>query len=220
MMKVFDYILELIYPTKCIFCHKITGDNQVKICPECETNIEYTDRENEQKFPELEWCRSPLYYTGKSRDSLRRYKFGGNKFYGPEYAKLILKNIDLNSNSCDIISWVPISKKRYRSRRYDQSQIIAQSLSCSLSLKCIPVLEKKKNNKAQSSLSGRTNRKLNVMGVYAAKNIGDIKGKRILLVDDIVTTGATLSECAVTLKAAGALSVCAVTVARSTLNNN
>lgn len=219
-MNIAECILELIYPTKCMFCHKITGSSNVKICEKCISGIEYTGKEAEQKFPELDWCRSPLYYTGLSRESLRRYKFGGNKFYGPEYAKIILKNIDLSPNSCDIISWTPISRQRYRRRRYDQAQIIAQALADNLSIPCMPLLEKKKNNKAQSSLPGRTARKLNVMGVYSAINTEIAKGKRILLVDDIVTTGATLSECAATLKSAGVSSVCAVTVARSTINNN
>jgi len=218
-MKIIDNILELLYPTKCMFCHKITGSSNIRICDSCLKSIEYTGKDNEQKFPELDWCRSPLYYSGLSRESLRRYKFGGNKFYGPEYAKIILKNIDLNQNSCDIISWVPISRKRLRQRRFDQSQIIALALADVLMSDCRQVLIKNKNNKAQSSIGGRSNRRLNVMGVYSCTDPQIIQGKTILLVDDIVTTGATLSECAATLKSAGAKAVCAVTVARSTIQN-
>ena len=124
------------------------------------------------------------------------------------------KCIDENQISCDIITWVPLSRKRLRQRGYDQARLLATELSKKAGIECCRLLKKTRNNPAQSGTGGAEKRRANVSGVYTALSPEKITGKSILIVDDIVTTGATLSECGRMLLSAGAKEVKAVTVAR------
>ena len=212
-MKFFDRVLELLYPTKCTFCHKLTGGDTV--CKSCAEKLPLTaGAAQAQKFPFISQCVSPLYYEGDVRESLLRYKFGGLSHYSAVYAGFMAKCIDENQISCDIITWVPLSRKRLRKRGYDQARLLAEELSRISGVGCCRLLQKTRNNPAQSGTGGAEKRRANVSGVYTALKPEKIKGKSILLVDDIVTTGATLSECARVLISAGAREVKAVTVAR------
>ena len=212
-MKILDRLLELLYPTKCAFCHKLTGGD--KICKSCRTALPLTPKGAQvQKFPFISACVSPLYYTGDVRESLLRYKFGSLSAYAEVYASFMAKCIDENQFSCDIITWVPLSRKRLRKRGYDQARLLAEELSRISGIGCCRLLKKTRNNPAQSGTGSAEKRRANVSGVYRAADGEKIKGKSILLVDDIVTTGATLSECGRVLMSAGAREVKAVTVAR------
>ena len=212
-MKILDRLLELLYPTKCAFCHKLTGGD--KICKSCRTALPLTPKGAQvQKFPFISACVSPLYYTGDVRESLLRYKFGSLSAYAEVYASFMAKCIDENQISCDIITWVPLSRKRLRKRGYDQARLLAEELSRISGIGCCRLLKKTRNNPAQSGTGSAEKRRANVSGVYRAADGEKIKGKSILLVDDIVTTGATLSECGRVLMSAGAREVKAVTVAR------
>ena len=212
-MKILDGLLELFYPTKCAFCHKLTGGDTV--CKSCAEKLPLTaGGAQAQKFPFISQCVSPLYYEGDVRESLLRYKFGGLSLYSAVYAGFMAKCIDENQISCDIITWVPLSRKRLRKRGYDQAKLLAGELSERTGIPCCRLLKKTRNNPAQSGTGGAEKRRANVSGVYTALKPEKIKGKSILLVDDIVTTGATLSECGRILLSAGAGEVRAVTVAR------
>ena len=212
-MKILDRLLELLYPTKCAFCHKLTGGD--KICKSCRTALPLTPKGAQvQKFPFISACVSPLYYTGDVRESLLRYKFGSLSAYAEVYAPFMAKCIDENQISCDIITWVPLSRKRLRERGYDQAKLMADELSRLCGISCCRLLKKTRNNPAQSGTGSAEKRRANVSGVYTAVDTEKIRGKSILIVDDIVTTGATLSECGRMLMSAGAGEVKAVTVAR------
>ena len=212
-MKFCDRVLELLYPTKCTFCHKLTGGDMV--CKSCAEELPLTAGGGQtQKFPFISQCVSSLYYEGDVRESLLRYKFGGLSHYSAVYAGFMAKCIDENQISCDIITWVPLSRKRLRKRGYDQAKLLAGELSERTGIPCCRLLKKTRNNPAQSGTGGAEKRRANVSGVYTALKPEKIKGKSIMLVDDIVTTGATLSECGRILLSAGAGEVKAVTVAR------
>ena len=212
-MKLIERVLELFYPTKCAFCHKLTGG--ARVCDKCAGNLPVTPGSaQEQKFPFISQCVSPLYYEGDVRESLHRYKFGGLSHYCTVYAPFMAKCIDENQISCDIITWVPLSRKRLRQRGYDQARLLAAELSKKAGIECCRLLKKTRNNPAQSGTGGAEKRRANVSGVYTALSPEKITGKSILIVDDIVTTGATLSECGRMLLSAGAKEVKAVTVAR------
>lgn len=212
-MKLIERVLELFYPTKCAFCHKLTGG--ARVCDKCAGNLPVTPwSAQEQKFPFISRCVSPLYYEGAVRDSLHRYKFGGLSHYCTVYTPFMAKCVDENQISCDIITWVPLSRKRLRQRGYDQARLLAAELSKKAGIECCRLLKKTRNNPAQSGTGGAEKRRANVSGVYTALSPEKITGKSILIVDDIVTTGATLSECGRMLMSAGAREVKAVTVAR------
>ncbi len=214
-MKLLTKLLQLIYPPRCAFCGKVTANGE-EICTSCEKELPYIPLEEQLRpLPGINGCCSPLSYQDTVRESLHRYKFKGKNAYFRTYGKLVAKCVDENHVSCDIISCVPLSKKRLRKRGYNQSELIARKMAELLQLTYRPVLKKVRNNPAQSGTAGKKQRRENVQGVYEIHPAADIAGKSILLVDDIVTTGATLQECARVLTEHGAAQVWAATLART-----
>lgn len=214
-MKILDLIAHLLYPWKCVFCESVLKDTD--ICRECEEKLPYTVGDSAmQKFPFIDKCVSPLYYKDKVRASVHRYKFGGCSAYSRRYAALMSNCVEnnLDCRSIDVISWIPLSKKRLRQRGYDQARLLAEEIAAKTGLPCRQLLQKVKNNSAQSLTRDAKQRRENVAGVYALDDGADASGLRILLVDDVVTTGATISEAARILRKAGAKSVFGVTLAR------
>lgn len=214
-MKILDLIAHLLYPWKCVFCESVLKD--MDICRECEEKLPYTVGDSAmQKFPFIDKCVSPLYYKDKVRASVHRYKFGGCSAYSRRYAALMSDCVEnnLDCRSIDVISWIPLSKKRLRQRGYDQARLLAEEIAAKTGLPCRQLLQKVKNNSAQSLTRDAKQRRENVAGVYALDDGADVSGLRILLVDDVVTTGATMSEAARILRKADAKSVFGVTLAR------
>lgn len=214
MSRLTDKLLALLYPKRCPFCRRLM-DEERAVCPLCLDKLPLTcGAEQRQNFPFVDGCFSPLYYEGTVRDSLLRYKFGGAAAYAEIYSEFIAKCIDENRISCDIITWVPLSRRRLRRRGYDQARLLAAPLAKRMGLPCEGLLLKKRHNPAQSGTGGAEKRRKNVAGAYAVLNSELVKGKSILLADDIVTTGSTVSECARMLRMAGAARVNVVTLAR------
>lgn len=213
-MNIKDRLLELFFPSRCAFCRRVTGDGN-RLCRDCERKLPYTDTDSaKQYFKNLVCCVAPLYYEGGVRQSLLRYKFGGSTANGAVYGKLMAKCIDETDISCDIITWVPLSRRRLRKRGYDQARILAEAVAVELDVPCERLLTKIRDNPAQSGAGSFENRRKNVSGAYEAVNTASIENRRVLIIDDIVTTGSTLSECAHVLKNAGAGCVYAAAAAR------
>jgi len=213
-MKIKDIVLNWLYPSRCAFCHKLSDDG-VLLCKWCEKSLPYTSGlAVEQSFPHVARCVSPLYYVDDVRNSVLRYKFSGATGYSKVYGELLAKCIDENKIFCDIITWVPLSRIRQHFRGYNQSELIAREISKAKNIPCAPLLKKVKHNKAQSGVGRYEKRRANVAGVYSSINHEMLNGKRVLLIDDVVTTGATMSECAKELKKGGAKLVCAASIAR------
>lgn len=214
-MKLLDAFLELLYPSRCVFCRRLTKGPQEKICPQCLKSLPYTPPAAQfMKFPFLLGCCAPLYYEGVVRESLLRYKFQGAAAYAKVYGELLSKCIDENGFSCDIITWAPLSRRRLRHRGYDQARLIAEETAKLLGIPCARLLKKTRNNPAQSGTGSAEKRRANVAGVYEMLSPTLAGGGQVLVVDDIVTTGATLSECARVLRVAGCAGVYAAAVAR------
>jgi ComF family protein len=160
-------------------------------------------------------CLSPFFYADLVRDSFHRYKFDGYRWYAPAYGRWMSDCLrDYLNEPVDLVTWAPLSRRRRHQRGYDQARLLAHEVAVSLGMEETQLLEKAVDTPAQSGLEGAAKRRANVLGVYALKPGADPAGKRILLVDDIVTTGSTLSECARVLKTAGAERVVCVTLAR------
>ena len=114
----------------------------------------------------------------------------------------------------ELLSWVPLSKKRLRERGYDQARLLAEATAPLLGLPAVPTLEKRRNTAKQSTIGAAEQRRANIAGAYRVPDPERVRGRRILLLDDIVTTGSTFSECAATLREAGAAQVVCAAVAR------
>lgn len=216
MDRFFEKLLDLLFPPRCPFCRAILKDHEKLLCSACGRKLPWVpETAQKQKLRHVECCVSPLYYEGDVRRSLLRYKFGGMSVYAPKYAALMRGCIEAGGLDFDLITWVPLGRKRLRKRGYDQAKLLALALCSALETPCTQLLVKTTDNPPQSGTGSAEKRKANVSGVYRAADPQLIRGRHILIVDDIVTTGATLSECAGELKASGAKSVCAAALARS-----
>lgn len=208
-------LLDLLFPPKCPFCEKILEKGQALLCPDCQRDLPWTQGARGERKPEfIDKCAAPLWYWDKVRDSHHRYKFSGVRAYAKPYAALMGQCVaDHLQGRFDVITWVPLSRNRLRRRGYDQSRLLAQRLAQEVNVPCECLLKKVRDTRAQSGLAGESERRANVLGAYTLFPGVSTAGRRILLVDDVVTTGATLSECARVLRTAGAAEVVCVTMA-------
>jgi len=215
-MKIVSGILDLLFPPRCAFCRRFVNAGSDLICADCRVRLPFTDKGGMQSGSYFSTCIAPLYYEGNVRESLLRFKFHDASCYAEAYAELLADSILQNlSGRYDLISWVPLSKKRLKERGYDQAMLLALSTALRLDDVAVSTLRKVLDVEKQSTVGSEEKRRANIAGAYIAEDPELIADKRILLIDDIVTTGATLSECAATLKAAGAREVLCAAVARS-----
>lgn len=214
-MKAVEWLLELLFPSKCVFCRCMLDANTKDICPKCKKELPYTKNGGILKGNFFTACVSPLYYEEKVRDALLRYKFQRMTAYANYFGFLIADCAEEYIDShVDIISWVPLSKRRLRKRGYDQAELLAMEVSKRLEIPCVPVLKKIRHTAPQSRTGNIAKRRSNISGAYTVINHQMLEGKRILLIDDIVTTGSTFSECARMLGMAGADKVYCAAAAR------
>lgn len=214
-MSLWSAALDLLFPPKCPFCQSLLEDDEKFLCARCQKELPWIqgkDAERDGEFFAL--CVAPLRYRDRVRESVHRYKFSGVRAYATPFATLMAQCVtDHLNGEFDCVSWVPLSRKRLRSRGYDQARLLARGVAAQLGLEAVQVLDKVRHTPAQSGLEEESARRANVLGAYSLCPETDVKGKRILLVDDVVTTGATLSECARILLTAGAEQVVCVTLA-------
>ena len=206
-------ILRLLYPPKCVLCGHILEDHEQDLCPACRRDAPVcTGRK--VKLPFIKSWTALWFYEDLVRRSLLRYKFHGASGYARSYARLLARELRLlHPEGFDYLTWAPISTLRKMKRGYDQGQLLAEALGRELGMEPVRLLKKIRHNKAQSGISGQAHRRANVLGVYKAVHPELLAGKRILLLDDIITTGATLGECARILLTAGAKEIHCAAVA-------
>ena len=118
-----------------------------------------------------------------------------------------MKLSEAHPDGFDFLTWVPISTMRKLSRGYDQVALLAEAVGQELGITPVPLLRKIRHNPPQSGIVGEAQRRANVLGAYEAPNDDLLAGKRIVILDDIITTGATVSECARVLLTVGAKEV-------------
>ena len=212
-MKLYYYLLQLLFPPKCILCGKLLKKNEQDLCRECRVDgPEYPIRKENLQF--LDSFTAVWYYEGSVRRSLLHYKFYGKRSYADGYGRLLaMKLLQSQPDGFDCITWVPVSSLRKLRRGYDQVELLADAVGRELGMKPVPLLKKVRHNRPQSGLKDAAKRRANVLGVYRETSAQEIVGKRILLLDDILTTGATAGECARVLLTAGAKEIHCAAVA-------
>ena len=200
-------ILNLLFPPKCTLCGKLLEKDETDLCRQCRVDSPECHKNN-LKFSFLDSWAAVWYYDGYIRKSLHRYKFSRARHYAPVYGRLLaMKLLTEYPDGFDVLTWVPVSRLRKFTRGYDQVELLARAVGQELEMEPVPLLRKVRNNRPQSGVSGLAERRANVLGVYRPVNPEQIQGKRILLLDDIITTGATAGECARVLLTAGAKEV-------------
>jgi ComF family protein len=214
-MGFFTALLDLLFPPKCVFCRKLLGDGDTW-CARCAGKLPLTVHGGRQEGDFFDFCISPLYYKDAVRKSILRYKFSGASNYAETYGKILASCIRAYMDAkYDLISWVPLSSKRERTRGYDQAMLLAMATALELQSVAVQTLVKPRDVTPQSGLGGRSERRANISGAYEVYDPELIDGKCILLIDDIVTTGSTLEECARALLSAGATKIVCAALARS-----
>lgn len=193
-------ILRLFFPNRCFLCGELV-EGEALCCPDCRKLL--PDPPGKRKMLAGAWGCAALPYEGAVRETLHRFKFQEERWLAQPLAKEMAAALE-DFGSWDAVCWAPMSPMRKLRRGYDQSELLAKEIA---KLKNIPrraLLRKTRETAVQHELdlAGRLE---NVKEAYAAKE--DCSGLRLLVVDDIVTSGATLSECIRVLRQAGAAEV-------------
>ena len=212
-----SWLLDLLFPPRCVFCGKLLATGERDFCARCQRELPWLEGPAAEQTGEFfSLCAAPLRYQGVVRDSIRRYKFKGRQGYHKAYGKLVAQCVhDHLAGKYDLITWVPLSEKRKRERGYDQAFLLASAAALELGDVAVETLRKSRHTDAQSGLEGEAERRANVLGAYTAVDPELLAGKRVLLIDDVVTTGATFSECARVLRTMGAKDVVCAALARA-----
>ncbi len=161
---------------------------------------------------ELVSLRSAYAFTGVVHDAVVQFKYHGLKAAANEMADLLAPIMD--QHHVDILVPVPLHPGRQKERGYNQTEVIGRLLSLRAGIEVVPqAVRRVRPTPPQAGLADRAQRVLNVAGAFSA-DASLVHDKRVLLLDDVCTTGATLNECARVLQAAGAASVSGLTLAR------
>ena len=186
------------------------------MCDKCHFQISRTSGGGAQTGEYYSVCISPLYYENEVRESILNFKFNNATMYTKIYGQLIAECIKEHlAGAYDIITWVPLGKQRLKKRGYDQAMLLAMSTALEFDDVAVELLRKTADVQAQSQIGSFEERKANIEGAYCVADEELVSGKRVLLIDDVVTTGATLSECAKVLKQSGAKDVVCATLAKT-----
>ena len=215
-MNIINTILDVVYGKRCVHC----GETGTHLCPNCRLSLRPAEREN------LEWVYSRYDY----RDPIIKkiiwlIKYRQRKALIPLCAEMLHellleelqeKRIFENWQEAILIP-IPLSKQRMRERGFNQSALLSKALvklDATHALSYMDnVLLKHRETKHQAHIKNKHERLANLMGSFRIQNPEKIKGARIILVDDVTTTGATLSEARKVLKHAGAKEVIGITLA-------
>lgn len=235
MLTLMHCVVNLVYPPRCAACNvKRPSENAHNfVCAGCWAAIQRTvppfcpscGRHTApggrcglciRQAPRFDRAFSPCLYTGVLKDIIHAFKYKGKNYLGRPLGSLMTSFIDeynLPLHDIDFILPVPLHPARLREREFNQSEILGAGISKRLGKKMnTAVLKRTRQTRTQTELPPEQRLK-NVAGSFSITEAGAVCDTRILLIDDVLTTGATASEAAATLKDAGAASVWLFTLA-------
>lgn len=208
-------IRRLLYPATCPLCRKLLGINEGYVCEECDKallrlgNLRCLRCGADIDEGEEEYCSDcscltrsyirgfpALRYEGKIKECLYRFKYAGKKQYARFLARQIVKECgrDIISVSPDALVPVPVHASKFRQRGYNQAALLAKELSKLMGIPCEErILERKSKTAPQKKLSTEAREK-NLKNAFNS-TVKSVEYRKIMLVDDIYTTGATIESC-------------------------
>ena len=231
-------LLDFIFPPLCHACRSFIPDaGELHICQACRERLAFIKTplcpicgipfagaggdhicgECRIHPPHFDSARAHLLYEGAGRDLIHSFKYSYKTHLRRPLGLLLLEGLNefLLSQAADLIIPVPLHRTRLRSRGFNQALLLCGVVSARLSVPVLPNgLVRTRPTQPQVDLSA-AERKNNVKGAFAVRNPHHVKGGKILLLDDVMTTGSTVDECARELKKSGASEVIVVTVART-----
>lgn len=213
-------IFQFLFPPKCVLCKKVLSNDETDLCQSCRLEQPIFPGSKIKVSFLAQWT-GVWYYKENVRASILRYKFCGRRSYADSYGRLLAAKLKKEGwDNTDLLSWIPLSRQRKRSRGYDQCQLLAGAVAKELGMQEVAVVRKIRNTKPQSTMGSAAHRRANILGAYEVIDPALVRGKRILLLDDIITTGTTASECAKTLLTAGAKEVKLAALAVASFENS
>ena len=155
-MKVWERVLDLLFPPKCPFCQKILDDPRAPLCPGCQGKLPWLEgRAGERRIDFADGCWSPLAYDGLVRSAVHHYKFHRVRALGDPLAVLMAQCLAGRlPQGADLICWAPLSKERFRQRGFNQAELLAREIGRMLSIPAEPLLEKVKDTGPQGQRPG------------------------------------------------------------------
>jgi competence protein ComFC len=235
--ELLEAAISLLYPPTCAVCakHVPAGEHLCKSCeahivpisrPFCETCSQPFDGCIDAVFTCANCADRTIYFVsavaayrgrGLVRDVIHEFKYNRQihlRHLVGRWLGAALDDERLRDICFDVLVPVPLHAARQRERGFNQATLLAQLLSEQSSIPCRPVLKRIRYTTTQTALD-RSERMENLHNAFRLRRNADVRGLRVLLIDDVLTTGSTLSECARVLRRAGATCVYAATVARA-----
>ncbi|MCL2155065.1 MAG: ComF family protein [Leptospirales bacterium] len=231
MKKLFLSVLDIIFPCECVYCGDLISSSQYHLCQECYTLL----KELNDACPVCSGilvdgicsiCSDRKFYPAKnitlfsyenvSKAVIHSLKFNGIKHVYKIFIPYIRKEIEYLDEKIDIITSVPMSRKKMIKRGYNQSKLIAKELCKETGIEFCEILKENSGAKQQRSLN-YDERFINVIDRYKTINNNKFKDKVVLIIDDVFTTGATINECSRKLISSGAAKIFSITLVRSDL---
>ena len=199
--------LKILYPPKCILCRTLLSKEQTDLCHSCRQDAPEFKNSN-LRFSFVAGWSAVWYYKDAIRGSIHRFKFRGCRHYAKSYGRILAAKLEKEELlDFDVLTYVPVATLRRCTRGYDQVELICNAVGKELNITPVKALKKIRNTPPQSGIADVARRRANVLGAYSCPHPELVKGKRVLLLDDVITTGATASECSRVLMTAGAVSV-------------
>lgn len=223
-----DALWAALFPARCIGgC----GRRGVALCDGCRAALPYLDetacarcalpgrgdrpcRGCRHLAPSLVAVRAVCAYEGAAQAAVRALKFRSGQYLGPVLAELLVEAATRRPLAADLVIPVPLAPGRARERGYNQARLLAGGVPEAVGGALAPDLLAREDRPAQRTLSA-AERRANLVGAFWCPDPAAVAGRRILLLDDVLTTGATLSACAGALAAAGAARVSGLVFART-----
>lgn len=227
MHKLKNFIIDIFFPPKCAHCGKVGFSicpgcleeiqlNIVQVCPGC-NKISASGKYCPRCRPKnhlLAVTTCGIFRDPVLKDAIHDFKYNGIYSLAPTLSEIIIKKILKEKIKFDVITFVPIAKNRERKRGYNQSELLTKEVAKKFEKPLFDKFLKVKYTKPQVGLSGKARRENLKNSFYINQKYKDVFGKKVLLIDDVCTTGSTLNECARVLKKSGAKTIWAVVLAR------
>jgi ComF family protein len=223
-----DPLLAFLFPPRCVGC----GWRGQALCRSCREGLPYLPidvcarcasrrtslgacRGCQRLSPRLATLRAVCAYEGAARHAVHTLKFRSGRCLAAAIGELMRQSLERRPLRADVVAPAPIAPKRLRERGYNQAELLAGEIAELVGGvgACVPDLLQREDRPAQQSLPA-AQRLVNLRGAIACAHREEVRGRRVVLVDDVATTGATLSACAEALAAAGASRVSAIVFAR------